>query len=118
MHIVEILYFETFVLTYNLFLLFCKRISQYLNYEYHKITNLKTGKKLAENFKSLKNNNLNFNCNPFENCNNNLHKNKKNPKNCKIHWLQSDKKINETSGAEPLQGVFLYNVIAMENAAE
>ncbi|KJD32902.1 chemotaxis protein CheY [Tamlana nanhaiensis] len=30
----------------------------HLNYEYHKITNLKTGKKLAENFKSLKNNDL------------------------------------------------------------
>lgn len=29
-----------------------------LNYEYHKITNLKTGKKLANNFKSLKNNDL------------------------------------------------------------
>lgn len=30
----------------------------HLKYEYHKITNLKTGKKLAENFKSLKNNDL------------------------------------------------------------
>lgn len=29
-----------------------------LNYEYHKITNLKTGKKLVENFNSLKNNDL------------------------------------------------------------
>ncbi|MEP3836967.1 MAG: PglZ domain-containing protein [Algibacter sp.] len=29
-----------------------------LSYEYHKITNLKNGKKLAENFKSLKNNDL------------------------------------------------------------
>lgn len=29
-----------------------------LNYEYHKITNLKTGKKLVENFKTLKNNDL------------------------------------------------------------
>ncbi len=30
----------------------------HLNYDYHKITNLKNGKKLADNFKSLKNNNL------------------------------------------------------------
>ncbi|MFH6769280.1 PglZ domain-containing protein [Gaetbulibacter aquiaggeris] len=30
----------------------------HLNYEYHKITNLKTGKKLVENFNSLKNNDL------------------------------------------------------------
>lgn len=30
----------------------------HLNYEYHKITNLKSGKKLADNFKSLKNNDL------------------------------------------------------------
>ena len=30
----------------------------HLKYEYHKITNLKTGKKLVENFKSLKNNDL------------------------------------------------------------
>ncbi|KJD36050.1 chemotaxis protein CheY [Tamlana sedimentorum] len=30
----------------------------HLKYEYHKITNLKTGKKLAENFKSLKDNDL------------------------------------------------------------
>ncbi|AUP77285.1 T9SS response regulator signal transducer PorX [Flavivirga eckloniae] len=30
----------------------------HLNYDYHKITNLKNGKKLAENFKSLKNNDL------------------------------------------------------------
>ncbi|WP_406683866.1 PglZ domain-containing protein [Seonamhaeicola sp. MEBiC1930] len=29
-----------------------------LNFEYHKITNLKNGKKLADNFKSLKNNDL------------------------------------------------------------
>ncbi|OEK08482.1 two-component system response regulator [Flavivirga aquatica] len=29
-----------------------------LNHDYHKITNLKTGKKLADNFKSLKNNDL------------------------------------------------------------
>ncbi|MFD1613842.1 T9SS response regulator signal transducer PorX [Gelatiniphilus marinus] len=29
-----------------------------LNYEYHKITNLKTGKKLVENFNALKNNHL------------------------------------------------------------
>ena len=36
-----------------------KRLSlTHLNYEYHKITNLKTGKKLADNFKSLKNNDL------------------------------------------------------------
>jgi CheY-like chemotaxis protein len=30
----------------------------HLNYEYHKITNLKSGKKLVENFNSLKNNDL------------------------------------------------------------
>ncbi|NMH88306.1 T9SS response regulator signal transducer PorX [Flavivirga algicola] len=30
----------------------------HLNYDYHKITNLKNGKKLADNFKSLKNNDL------------------------------------------------------------
>ncbi|MBR9757187.1 MAG: bifunctional response regulator/alkaline phosphatase family protein [Algicola sp.] len=30
----------------------------HLKYEYHKITNLKTGKKLVDNFKSLKNNDL------------------------------------------------------------
>lgn len=30
----------------------------HLQYEYHKITNLKTGKKLVDNFKSLKNNDL------------------------------------------------------------
>ncbi len=30
----------------------------HLNYEYHKITNLKTGKKLVENFNALKNNDL------------------------------------------------------------
>ncbi len=30
----------------------------HLNYEFHKITNLKAGKKLAENFKTLKNNDL------------------------------------------------------------
>jgi CheY-like chemotaxis protein len=30
----------------------------HLNYEYHKITNLKNGKKLVDNFKSLKNNDL------------------------------------------------------------
>lgn len=31
----------------------------HLSYEYHKITNLRAGKKLVENFKSLKNNDLN-----------------------------------------------------------
>jgi hypothetical protein len=31
----------------------------HIKYEYHKITNLKNGKKLVENFKSLKNNDLN-----------------------------------------------------------
>jgi CheY-like chemotaxis protein len=36
-----------------------KRLSlTHLNYDYHKITNLKAGKKLADNFKSLKNNDL------------------------------------------------------------
>jgi len=30
----------------------------HINYEYHKITNLKSGKKLVENFRSLKNNDL------------------------------------------------------------
>ena len=36
-----------------------KRLSlNNLNYEYHKITNLKTGKKLVENFNALKNNDL------------------------------------------------------------
>lgn len=36
-----------------------KRLSlTHLNYEYYKITNLKSGKKLAENFKSLKDNDL------------------------------------------------------------
>ena len=36
-----------------------KRLSlNHLTYEYHKITNLKSGKKLAENFNSLKNNDL------------------------------------------------------------
>ena len=36
-----------------------KRLSlTHLNYEYHKITNLKSGKKLVENFKSLKDNDL------------------------------------------------------------
>ncbi|MCF7560753.1 bifunctional response regulator/alkaline phosphatase family protein [Sabulilitoribacter multivorans] len=36
-----------------------KRLSlNHLKYEYHKITNLKTGKKLADNFKALKNNDL------------------------------------------------------------
>ncbi|MBD0831945.1 T9SS response regulator signal transducer PorX [Aestuariibaculum sediminum] len=36
-----------------------KRLNlDYLKYEFHKITNLKTGKKLAENFKSFKNNDL------------------------------------------------------------
>lgn len=36
-----------------------KRLSlDYLNYEYYKITNLKSGKKLVDNFKSLKNNDL------------------------------------------------------------
>src|SRR5690606_15748704 len=35
-----------------------KRLRLNIKYEYHKITNLKDGKKLAENFKSLKNNKL------------------------------------------------------------